>query len=190
MPLPSPSTSLPVRSPCRGQGRVPTTPAAHRAGLQPGLLGKRGPNRRECVHALRPRAGKQQRRLLRVTAVGVPDADSVDGTELDLGNGCRRRHVADTPRSSRRSRPGTSPDKCPDIAGRGLSRSATGATGRPRRDISAVAASGEVGSSWPVRSAQDPGPAHPASRTIVFGTGLIGVRLGRCPRGLAPGGRQ
>ena len=37
-------------------------------GEQPGVLGERGPHRREGVQALRPRAGQQQRRLARAAA--------------------------------------------------------------------------------------------------------------------------
>jgi hypothetical protein len=53
-------------------------------GEQAGVLGERGPDRRECVQAFRPGAGKQQRRLPRATAIGVPDLQSVDRSELRL----------------------------------------------------------------------------------------------------------
>ena len=53
-------------------------------GEQAGVLGKRGPDRRERVHALRPGAGEQHRRLLRAAAVGVADPDSVNGTKSGL----------------------------------------------------------------------------------------------------------
>ena len=43
-------------------------------GEQAGVLGERGPHRRERVQALRPRARQQQRRLVRAAAVGVADA--------------------------------------------------------------------------------------------------------------------
>src|ERR1700722_10189874 len=45
------------------------------------MLGQCGPDRRERVHALGPRAGEHDRRPARVTAVGVPDSDTVDGPE-------------------------------------------------------------------------------------------------------------
>jgi len=48
------------------------------------------PGRRERVHALRPGTGKDERPLLQATAVGVPDADSIEGPEPDLGGWCRR----------------------------------------------------------------------------------------------------
>ena len=59
---------------------------------------KRGPHRRERVHALRPRTREQQRRLARATAVGVPDPQSVDGTEAGLRDRCRW-HLRDPPGS-------------------------------------------------------------------------------------------
>ena len=51
---------------------------------QAGMLGKRRPHRRERVDALRPRTRQQHHRLLRATAVGVPDPQSVDRPELRL----------------------------------------------------------------------------------------------------------
>ncbi len=48
---------------------------------RPARRGAPGPDRRERVHALRPGAGKHDRRLLRAAAVGVPDPDSVDSPE-------------------------------------------------------------------------------------------------------------
>ena len=49
-----------------------------------GVVGKRGPDRRERVHALWPGAREQDRAFLRAAAVGVPDPNSVDGTEVHL----------------------------------------------------------------------------------------------------------
>jgi hypothetical protein len=51
---------------------------------QAGVLGKRGPHRCERVQALRPGAGQQHHRLMRATALGIPDPQSVDRLELRL----------------------------------------------------------------------------------------------------------
>jgi hypothetical protein len=70
---------------------------------------------------------------------------------------------------------GNLPGQGQDIAGRGLPGSAMGATGSLAGTFRLVAASGLARQFLAGSVRQGPGPAHPASRTIVFGTGLIGV---------------
>ena len=53
-------------------------------GEQAGVVGKRGPDRREREHALGPGTRQQDHRLLRATAVGVADPDSVNRPKLGL----------------------------------------------------------------------------------------------------------
>jgi hypothetical protein len=51
---------------------------------QAGVLGERGPDRRERIHALGPGTGEQHRPLMRAAAVGIPDPDAVNGSEFGL----------------------------------------------------------------------------------------------------------
>jgi hypothetical protein len=51
---------------------------------QAGVLGERGPDRRERIHALGPGTGEQHRPLMRAAAVGIPDPDAVNLSEFGL----------------------------------------------------------------------------------------------------------
>jgi len=53
-------------------------------GEEAGVLGKRGPHWCERVQALRPGAGQQHHRILRTTALGIPDPQSVDRPKVRL----------------------------------------------------------------------------------------------------------
>jgi hypothetical protein len=70
----------------RGQQVVPAFGRAEAGkvdGEEAGVLGQRRPHRRERVQALRPGTREHDNRSGAATAVGVPDVDSADGTELD-----------------------------------------------------------------------------------------------------------
>jgi hypothetical protein len=134
--------------------------------------------------------GVLDRRLLPDEVAGVDDYGRLMGSRSSRNSASTSGTTRSSrPRSGRRSRLRTCPDKCPDIAGRGLPVSATGATESLAGTFRLLAASGLsrhflAGSVHP-----RPWPAHPASRTIVL-VRLDWGRLSRCPRGLAPGGRQ
>jgi hypothetical protein len=82
--------------------------------------------------------GVLDRRLLPDEVAGVDDYEAADGQPLVEELGVDERDYSVVAAAFRPSfAPANSPDKCPDIAGRGLPGSATGAT-EPRRDISAT----------------------------------------------------